>query len=117
MSEPALATQIPTPAAATPLRVVETASHGAEMGAEAVPARPIPPPARLELPAYDLDAALGLERELGISHVLAQILVRRGLADPHRAREFLDGRERHPPSAFTGIDRAVLAIQIGRAHV
>ena len=51
--------------------------------------------------------ALALERELGVSHVLAQVLVRRGLGDPAAARAFLDAGEAHEPSAFDGIDRAV----------
>ena len=42
---------------------------------------------RLEIPPYELSAALRLERELGISHVLAQVLVRRGLTDPREARD------------------------------
>jgi single-stranded-DNA-specific exonuclease len=55
-------------------------------------------------------AALALERELGVSHVLAQVLVRRGLGDPGAAREFLDPREAHDPAAFQGIERAVQVI-------
>ena len=66
---------------------------------------------RLEIPGYALDAALELERELGVSHVLAQVLVRRGLADLRAAREFLEARESHPPGAFAGIDRAVEVIR------
>ena len=50
---------------------------------------PVP---RLEIPAYDLEAALALERELGVSHTLAQVLVRRDLADPQVVRDFLDPR-------------------------
>ncbi|MEY2516118.1 MAG: hypothetical protein QOJ89_3476, partial [bacterium] len=34
-------------------------------------------PARLKIEPCDLAAVLGLERELGVSHVLAQVLVRR----------------------------------------
>jgi single-stranded-DNA-specific exonuclease len=66
---------------------------------------------RLEIPDYDLTAALTLERELGISHVLGQLLVRRGLADPREARQFLCAREHHDPSAFRGIDDAVSLIE------
>jgi single-stranded-DNA-specific exonuclease len=54
-----------------------------------------------------MELAVQLERELGISHVLSQVLVRRGLADPIDAREFLAPREEHDPSAFSGIDAAV----------
>lgn len=55
-----------------------------------------------------------LHRELGVSAALAQILVRRGLSEPARARAFLDADERHPPSAFAGIETAVETIL---AHV
>jgi single-stranded-DNA-specific exonuclease len=58
------------------------------------------------VPPYDLSAALRLERELGVSHVVSQLLVRRGLADPRLAQSFLDARETHDPSAFAGIERA-----------
>jgi single-stranded-DNA-specific exonuclease len=58
-----------------------------------------------------LAAALELERELAIGHVVAQVLVRRGLADPRTAAAFLEGRERHEPSALEGIDRVVDAIE------
>jgi single-stranded-DNA-specific exonuclease len=66
---------------------------------------------RLEIPTYDLAAALALERELGVSHVLAQVLVRRGLADPVAAREFLDPREAYEPTAFDGIERSLALIE------
>jgi single-stranded-DNA-specific exonuclease len=102
MAEPALAPQ-PVPPAGT--RAV------LEVVTEPPPAPPLP---RLEVPGYDLDAALTLERELGISHVIAQILVRRGLADPGAARKFLEARQQHSPDAFAGIDRALEAI---RRHV
>ncbi len=61
---------------------------------------------RFEVPAYALADALTLERELGVGHVLAQILVRRGLGHPGEARAFLDAGVVHEPSAFTGIERA-----------
>jgi single-stranded-DNA-specific exonuclease len=38
---------------------------------------------------------------------LAQVLVRRGYADPQRARAFLAGTEEHSPQEFRGIDAAV----------
>ncbi len=69
-----------------------------------VDVKPLP---RLELPGYDLLAALRLEREVGISHVLSQILVRRGHTDPAAVRAFLTADERHAPSLFAGIDGAV----------
>jgi single-stranded-DNA-specific exonuclease len=98
--EPALAHTTPAtgPSPAAALHAVPDA-----------PRRPAPPPValRFELAPYDLGAAVGLERELGISHVLAQVLVRRGLADPASARAFLAPREAHDASRFDGIDRAV----------
>jgi single-stranded-DNA-specific exonuclease len=51
-----------------------------------------------------------LRRELGVSGALAQVLVRRGLGEPERARAFLAAAEEHPPSAFAGIERAVESI-------
>ena len=74
------------------------------------------PSRRLEIPAYDLQAALALEQQLGLSHALAQVLVRRGLSDPDRARAFLHPAETHEPSAFSGIEAAVALIErhIGR---
>ncbi len=48
-----------------------------------------------------------LRRELGVSGPLAQVLVRRGLAEPERARAFLAGDEEHSPAAFAGIGEAV----------
>ncbi|HTX29863.1 MAG TPA: single-stranded-DNA-specific exonuclease RecJ [Solirubrobacteraceae bacterium] len=102
MAEPALATETLTSQARAPLRVVEDASAPA----------PAPPPSpRLQIPPYELEAALALERELGIGHVLAQVLVRRGLSEVAAARDFLNAAEQYPPAAFTGIERAVGLIQ------
>jgi single-stranded-DNA-specific exonuclease len=69
---------------------------------------------RIELPPYDLDAALRLEQELGVSHVLSQILVRRGLDDVAAVEAFLRSDERHDPMLFAGIDDALSTI---RRHV
>jgi len=41
---------------------------------------------------------------------MAQVLVRRGLADPVAARSFLAADEQHSPQAFAGIDDAVALI-------
>ena len=71
------------------------------------PARVVP---RLELPPYSVVEALALERALGVGHVLAQILVRRGLGDPAGAAAFLRADARHDPTAFAGIDRALAVI-------
>jgi single-stranded-DNA-specific exonuclease len=64
----------------------------------------------LSLAPYDITDTLALERELGIGHVLAQVLVRRGLSDPQLARTFLDAGEAHDPREFEGIDRALQTV-------
>jgi single-stranded-DNA-specific exonuclease len=64
------------------------------------------PPARLEIEPCSVAAILALEHELGVSHALAQVLVRRGLGDPHAAQAYLDADERHDPACFAGIDDA-----------
>ncbi len=61
-----------------------------------------------------------LQRELGVSGPLAQVLVRRGLADLERARAFLAAEEEHPPGAFAGIEAAsatILAHVAGGARI
>jgi single-stranded-DNA-specific exonuclease len=88
-------------AAQPPLQVVPSAAPPA---ADRV--RP-----RLEIAPYSLADALTLEHELGIGHVLAQVLVRRGLADPAEARQFLAAGDAHDPREFTGIEPAVAAIR------
>jgi single-stranded-DNA-specific exonuclease len=65
------------------------------------------PAPRIQLPGYDLALALRLEHELGISHALSQILVRRGYHEPPAARAFLAADERHEPGLFDGIDGAL----------
>jgi single-stranded-DNA-specific exonuclease len=69
---------------------------------------------RFEIPDCPEAEVERLERELGVSGPLAQVLVRRGLGAPEHARAFLAADEEHPPSAFDGIDAAVETI---RAHV
>jgi single-stranded-DNA-specific exonuclease len=97
-------------ALAQPLPVSETEPGPAHppplrLAIDATPARrPVP---RLEIAPYEVTEALALERELGVGHVLAQILVRRGLGDPRAARRFLDAGETHDPRAFTGIERVL----------
>lgn len=63
-------------------------------------------PARLRIDPCDIASVLALERELGVSHVLAQVLVRRGFADPADARAWLAAEGRHDPSEFAGIEDA-----------
>ena len=66
--------------------------------------RRVPPSdVRLEVPPYDYAAAARLRGRLGVSHVAAQVLVRRGLADLEQARAFLDADIRHPLDAFGGL--------------
>ncbi len=97
MAEPAALKLTDTPAPRAPLRIVS-------------PEQPIAPPERaaprLEVPRYELVAACLLERELGVSHALAQILVRRGLAEPAAARSFLAASEEHGAGEFAGIVEA-----------
>ena len=57
---------------------------------------------RLEIPVVSMAVVETLERELGVSRVLAQVLARRGLGDPAAAREFLDAAEAHRPAARPG---------------
>jgi single-stranded-DNA-specific exonuclease len=68
------------------------------------------PTARLEVAPYDYAAAERLGDVLGVSHVTAQILVRRGFAEPAAARAFLDAGARHPLDAFGGL-------RDGAAHI
>ncbi|HEY1540006.1 MAG TPA: single-stranded-DNA-specific exonuclease RecJ [Solirubrobacteraceae bacterium] len=63
-------------------------------------------PKRLKIEPCDVAAVLALERELAVSHVLAQVLARRGFADPSAARAWLAAEERHEPSQFAGIEDA-----------
>ena len=65
-----------------------------------------PEPPRLRIDPCDVDAVRALERELGVGHVLAQVLVRRGFAEPVAARAWLAADERHEPSQFAGIEDA-----------
>ena len=53
---------------------------------------------------------LRLRAQLGVSDVVAQVLVRRGLADPVSAAAFLAADEAHSPEAFAGIGDAVALI-------
>jgi single-stranded-DNA-specific exonuclease len=65
---------------------------------------------RFEISDCPLEDLQRLERELGVSEPLAQILVRRGLGNPESARAFLAGEEEHSPGAFSGIGDAVESI-------
>ena len=65
------------------------------------------PPVFLDIPAVALETIETLERELGCSGVLAQVLARRGLGDPVAAAAFLAAAEAHRPGAFRGMATAV----------
>ena len=73
---------------------------------------PAPTPAgpRLLIEPCPLADALRLEAELGVSHPVAQVLVRRGLADPAAARAWLAADDTHPLTAFGGIEEAVALV-------
>ena len=62
--------------------------------------------ARLTLDPYEFAAARRLAAELGVSGVLAQVLVRRGMGEPAAARAFLAAAEEHPLDAFGGLREA-----------
>ena len=72
--------------------------------------------ARFTVMPYDYAAAERLAAELGVSHVLAQVLVRRGFGDPAAARAFLAAAEAHPLDAFGGLREAAERIlgHVGR---
>src|SRR3954466_12590450 len=69
---------------------------------------------RLVLAPCPTAAVARLEEALGVSNVVAQVLVRRGFADPDEARAWLAAADVHAASEFCGIDTAVAAI---RAHL
>ena len=64
------------------------------------------PDVRFELTPYDYASAERLSERLGVSHVLAQVLVRRGLAEPEAAQRFLAAEEEHPLDSFGGLSDA-----------
>ncbi len=65
------------------------------MRAPVPPATAVPrPERRLSIPPAAVADVLRLEREVGVSHAVAQVLVRRGLAAPEDARAWLAGAVR-----------------------
>jgi single-stranded-DNA-specific exonuclease len=62
---------------------------------------------RLDVPPCDSAAALALARDLGVSFPVAQVLVRRGLADVESARAWLAAGDEHPASELGGLDAAI----------
>ena len=75
-----------------------------------------PNDARITLAPYDFAQAHALAQELGVSHVVAQVLARRGLGDPGQARAFLAADDHHPLDAFGGLRAAAAQIlgHVGR---
>jgi single-stranded-DNA-specific exonuclease len=65
---------------------------------------------RFEIPECAPSAVERLQRELGVSGPIAQVLVRRGMADPVHARAFIAADEEHSYTAFTGIDAAIATL-------
>jgi single-stranded-DNA-specific exonuclease len=61
------------------------------------------PDPRFTVPPYDYAAAERLSAALGVSHVLAQVLVRRGLEAVAAAEAFLAAGAVHPRSSFGGL--------------
>lgn len=72
------------------------------------------PDPRFQIADCPSEQVTRLRHELAVSGALAQVLVRRGLGEPERARAFLAAAEEHPPSDFAGIEQAVEPIL---AHV
>ncbi len=97
--------------AQTALNAVSTAPQAASPLAplHEVTAAPVTPVLRVA--PYDFDAALALERELGVGHALAQVLVRRGFAEPALAADFLAAGATHDPMDFSGIEQALALIR------
>ncbi|MBJ7520748.1 MAG: single-stranded-DNA-specific exonuclease RecJ [Solirubrobacteraceae bacterium] len=62
--------------------------------------------ALLDIPACDIRAVCRLEAELGVSHVVGQVLVRRGLTDPDAARAWLAADAAHDPFLIRGMREA-----------
>ena len=99
-----------TPPEADPIEVERRSVEQARGADEPRPAPPPRPVARIEVAPAPVADVLRLEREVGVSHVVAQALVRRGLGDPVAARKWLAADDEHPASEFDGIDRAVMTI-------
>src|SRR4051812_19347405 len=74
------------------------------------------PVVRLSVTPYAFEQAENLAAALSCSHVLAQVLVRRGLAEPDAARAFLEAAAEHPLDAFGGLREAAAHVldHVGR---
>jgi single-stranded-DNA-specific exonuclease len=76
--------------------------------------------ARLSVTPYEFAAAETLAAALECSHVLAQVLVRRGMGDPETARAFLAAGDVHPLESWPGLAEIAERIlgHVGRgAHI
>lgn len=69
---------------------------------------------RFHTPSCSEQAVAALQARLGVSGPLAQVLVRRGLADPTAASAFLAADERHPLESFGGLAEAA---ELALSHV
>jgi single-stranded-DNA-specific exonuclease len=58
---------------------------------------------RFTVAPYDFAAAERLAAAVGVSHVVAQVLVRRGLGEVEAARAFLAAADAHPLGVFGGL--------------
>ncbi|HMJ33731.1 MAG TPA: single-stranded-DNA-specific exonuclease RecJ [Baekduia sp.] len=65
---------------------------------------------RLDVPPCDSARALALARDLGTTFPVAQVLVRRGIADVDDARAWMAGADEHPASDFRGLDVAIAVL-------
>jgi single-stranded-DNA-specific exonuclease len=62
---------------------------------------------RLRIDPYDFAAARAIESELGLSHTVAQVLLRRGHDTPEAARAWLAADAAHDFTEFDGLDESV----------
>jgi single-stranded-DNA-specific exonuclease len=65
---------------------------------------------RLDIKPLDVRAATSLQDALGVSFPVAQILTRRGLADPDAARAWIAAADAHDVQLFAGLDVAVATV-------
>jgi len=78
---------------------------------------------RWRIKPFDPDRVKALSREAGVSALVAQILLNRGVDGPERARAFLDARLNHLhdpellPGAAEAADRVVRAVRGGKRVV
>ncbi len=83
--------------------VLQGGSRAGGFPSSRAPSLPLDVQASLSISPYDFAAAARLSDQLRCSHVLAQVLVRRGLGEPEAARAFLAAAEIHPLEAWPGL--------------